>query len=128
MLKIQKGENETMNSPESILRKARETYGDKNQIIVSIEECNELSAILAKFARYHNSSKAVLELKSRVLDEVSDVLIVLEHVKAIFNITEEEIISRRNQKLERLERWLDTSTDMEQTTIDREIHDIGENK
>lgn len=103
------------------LKRARETYGDINQIIVSIEEFNELSAILAKFSRYHNKSTAVHELKSKVVDEVADVTIVLEHVKAIFEISEKELGKRMEKKIERLDKWLDTSDDMEQTTIDREI-------
>lgn len=110
------------------LKKARETYGDINQIIVSIEECNELSAILAKFSRYHNKSTAINELKSKVIDEVADVTIVLEHVKAIFEISENELGKRMEKKIERLDRWLATSNDMEQTTIDRKISNTEENK
>lgn len=108
---------------ENLLKKARDTYGDKNQIIVSIEECNELSAILAKFARYQDEDKAIAELRNNVLDEVADVTVVLEHVKAIFNITNNNVAHRVDQKLERLGRWLNTSDSMEQTTIDREIHE-----
>ena len=84
---------------QKLLQKARDTYGSKNQIIVSIEECNELSAILAKFARYHNSDTAATTLKPQVLDEVADVYVVLEHVKAIFNITNTEILERAEKKL-----------------------------
>ena len=105
------------------LKRARETYGDINQIIVSIEECNELSAILAKFSRYHNKSTAINELKSKVVDEVADVTIVLEHVKAIFEISEDELGKRMEKKIERLDRWLKSSNDMEQTTIDRKVDD-----
>ena len=106
-----------------VLQKARDTYGDKNQIVVSIEECNELSAILAKFVRYHNEDTAVFELKDKVIDEVADVYVVLEHVKAIFGIRENELAARLDKKIDRLERWLKTSDDMEQTTIDRKISD-----
>ena len=106
-----------------ILRRARKTYGKRNQIIVSIEECNELSAILAKFARYHEPATAVEKLKPNVIDEVSDVLIVLEHVKAIFGITDEDLCARMEKKIARLDKWLNTSNDIEQTTIDRKIPD-----
>lgn len=104
-----------------VLQKARDTYGDKNQIIVSIEECNELSAILAKFTRYHDSDTAISELKDKVLDEVTDVYVVLEHVKAIFGITQSELALRLDKKIDRLDRWLKTNSDMEQTTKDRRI-------
>lgn len=105
------------------LKQARSTYGSKNQIIVSIEECNELSAILAKYARYHDDESAIKELKSKVVDEAADVYIVLEHVKAIFDISDYELVSRMDKKIERLARWLNTSNDMEQTTIDRKVDD-----
>lgn len=104
-----------------VLKKARATYGDKNQVIVSIEECNELSAILAKFARYHSTETAITELKSKVIDEVADVYIILEHVKAIFDISPAELIGRMEKKIDRLDRWLKTSDDQEQTTRDRKI-------
>ena len=39
----------------NILAKARETYGDKNQIIVSVEELCELACKLAKIARFKGS-------------------------------------------------------------------------
>lgn len=106
---------------EENLARARAVYGDKNQIIVSIEECCELAAILAKFARYHNSETAVQELKPQVLDEVADVLIVLDHVTNIFEISDEEVKSRIMTKVERLQRWLQESNEFEQTTRDRKV-------
>lgn len=109
-----------MNMKEA-LAKAREVYGDKNQVIVSIEECCELAAILAKFARYHNSETAVQELKPQVLDEVADVFIVIDHVTNIFGISDEELTSRMEAKIERLKRWLQESNEFEQTTRDRKV-------
>ena len=103
------------------LKNARNTYGSKNQIVVSIEECNELSAILAKFVRYHDEETAIKELGTKVLDEVADVTVILEHVKAVFGLSDYKVGERIEQKISRLERWLKTSSDMEQTTIDREV-------
>ena len=45
-----------------ILKRARDTYGNKNQILVCIEELNELACVLAKFPRYNNEEDAVEKL------------------------------------------------------------------
>lgn len=103
------------------LEKARQVYGAKNQILVSIEELNELAAVLAKFPRYEKEDNAVEFLHDKVLDEVADVYTILEHVKAIFNFTQEEIDAQIEKKLTRLRRWLDDSKSMEQTVKDRKV-------
>ena len=55
------------------LEKARQTYGNKNQIMVCMEELNELSCVLAKFPRYEDEQKATQDLHDKALDEVADV-------------------------------------------------------
>lgn len=104
-----------------ILKKAREVYGDKNQILVAIEELNELACICAKYPRYTNKEKAVTELREKVIDELADVCIVMDHIEAIFDVTDTDIWMRALKKGERVERWLKASTSMEQTTRDRKV-------
>ena len=106
---------------QELLQKARDTYGDKNQILVCMEELNELSCVLAKYPRYEDSKKATEELRNKIIDEVADVYIILEHVKAITCISNSEIEDRASSKLERLERWLNHSKSMEETVRDREV-------
>ena len=105
----------------TILERARATYGNKNQIMVCIEELNELACVLAKYPRYEDEKKAALTLYDKVLDEVADVEIILEHVKAIFEIDPTGLKLRKVSKLERLNRWLSKSNGMEQTTVDRSV-------
>lgn len=109
----------------NVLEKARETYGVNNQILVCIEELNELACVLAKFPRYENPEQASIELHKKALDEVADVEIILCHVKSIFGLTGEEILTRKEAKLERLGRWLNESNSMRQTTVDREVIEKG---
>lgn len=106
---------------ENILRKARETYGNKNQILVCIEELNELACVLAKYPRYENEEEATQKLKDSVLDEVADVLIILDHIQNILGLKDEEIGTRIELKVERLERWLRKSDSMQQTLEDRKV-------
>lgn len=105
----------------STLEKARQTYGNKKQILVCMEELNELAAVLAKFPRYDSEEEAVTELYQKTLDEVADVMIILEHVKAIYDMPTADIEDRICKKLERLNRWLSHSDSSEETVHDRYV-------
>lgn len=104
-----------------VLSHAREVYGEKNQILVAIEELNELACVCAKYPRYEDKDTAVENLREKVIDEMADVCIVLDHIQAIFNVSDTEIWQRAMKKGERVERWLQKSTSMEQTTRDRKV-------
>lgn len=113
---------EQANNIATTLAKARETYGNTTQILVAIEELNELACVLAKFPRYDSEYEARLDLHQKAVDEVADVEIILHHVKAIFNLNQEEIDARKIAKTERLQRWLDNSPSMQRTVEDRTIN------
>lgn len=112
---------EQVNNIATTLAKARDVYGNKNQILVAIEELNELACVLAKFPRYDSEYEAQLDLHQKAIDEVADVEIILHHVKAIFNLNQEEIDVRKVAKVERVQRWLDNSTSMQRTVEDRTV-------
>lgn len=109
-------------SIKEILEKARTTYGNRNQILVCIEELNELACVLAKYPRYEDEATARKELYSKVLDEVADVIIILDHVQSIIGVTDKSIRERIELKIERLNRWLKKSDKMQETIDDREIN------
>lgn len=113
---------EQANSIATTLAKARETYGSTTQILVAIEELNELACVLAKFPRYDSEYEAQLELHQKAIDEVADVEIILHHVKAIFNLNQEEVDARKIAKTERLQRWLNNSPSMQRTVEDRTVN------
>lgn len=104
-----------------VLETARKVYGNKNQILVCIEELNELACVLAKFPRYEDEDEAREKLTEKVIDEVADVMIILDHVQKIFGIPDEAIADRIMKKIERLERWLKNSTSMQRTLEDRVV-------
>ena len=108
---------EQANSIATTLAKARETYGSTTQILVAIEELNELACVLAKFPRYDSEYEAQLDLHQKAIDEE----IILHHVKAIFNLNQEEIDARKIAKTERLQRWLNNSHSMQRTVEDRTV-------
>lgn len=107
-----------------VLETARKVYGNKNQILVCIEELNELACVLAKFPRYEDEDEAREKLMDKALDEVADVLIILEHVQKIFELTDEGIADRMLKKIERLDRWLKNSTSMQRTLEDRAVGEV----
>lgn len=109
-----------------VLAKARATYGSKNQISVAIEELNELACVLCKFIRYEQEEAAVDALYNKVLDEMADVLVVTDHIRAIFDMPERVIENRAEAKVARVRNWLEKSNSMEQTTVDREVPDQTE--
>ena len=86
-----------------------------------IEELNELACVLAKYPRYEEEQKARIDLHDSVLDEVADVMIILDHIQNIFELSDKEIHSRVLAKVGRLERWLKESNSMQQTIEDRAV-------
>lgn len=104
-----------------ILKKARDTYGDTTQILISVEELCELACVCAKFPRFEDSDIARNKLHKQALDEVADTLIVLDHIVHIFDLTPVELGERVEAKIARLDRWLHTSTSQSQTMMDRKV-------
>lgn len=111
----------TNNNTKEVLKMARQTYGNRNQISVAIEELCELCCALSKYVRYDDDDKGVQETREKVIDELADVYIVIEHIKAIYNVTPEEIGTIQRAKIARLERWLRNSASLEYSTVDREV-------
>ena len=109
-----------------ILKTARETYGKKNQILVCMEELNELACVLAKYPRYEDEDKATHELHDKILDEYADVLIIMDHVKNIADLSDTEIRNRVSAKIDRLNRWLNHSDSMQETVDDRKVVETPE--
>lgn len=103
------------------LQTARETYGPFRQIGVAAEECTELAKELIKAFRFDDFSTAVEKTKENVVDEVADVLIILDHVIKLYNITAQDISPHIEQKMTRLRYWLEHDDRMEFTTEYRNL-------
>lgn len=104
-----------------LLHRARVTYGAHKQIGVAAEECTELAKELIKAFRYDSFDDVVKNTKENVVDEVADVLIVLDHVFNLFNITAGDLQPHITKKLQRLEYWLNNSSSIEFTTRCRTV-------
>lgn len=107
----------------NILEEVRQTYGYQKQLAVAIEELNELSAICSKYFRFDSHEEAMMDpdLRGKILDEVSDVEIVLNHVKCIFELSQAETTRVKKSKVKRIKRWLDNSSSSQYSIKDRSL-------
>lgn len=103
------------------LAQAREKFGERNQIAVAAEECCELAKELLKYMRYGSHEKAVADTRKAVAGEVADVIIVLDHVLEIFQISDEDLSAEIGLKMGRVKKWLASDEGMEITTKLREL-------
>jgi NTP pyrophosphatase (non-canonical NTP hydrolase) len=110
-----------------LLTRAQDIYGYANQVTVATEELCELAQVLCKYPRYPDHQTASGAIRPKVVEEIADVIICLQHLYLIFNIESDELDRVMDAKLERLQRWLDASDDFYQSTIDREVKQLGDN-
>ena len=86
-----------------ILNKAIEHFGASNQLTVATEELCELAKELCKAKRKIDAGETI-QNRTQIIEEFSDVLIVLEQVRIIFDIKEKEIKDSTKSKLGRLKK------------------------
>ena len=79
----------------TVLKEAIETYGAEAQLNVAIEELSELIKEVCKHKRYANNRAAIVE-------EMADCYIMLEQMKMIFGLSEEDIKNQMSRKVDRL--------------------------
>ena len=79
-----------------ICQKAINTFGERQQMIKTIEECNELSTVLAQTFTKPNDVPV-----GDILTEIADVEIMIQQLRIIFG--NDEIDKYKDQKLNRLE-------------------------
>lgn len=85
---------------QNVIKRALATYGTTYQLVVAIEELSELQKEITKTIRDISN-------KEHLIEELADVEIVLEELKMILNINQEEVDTIKSQKIKRLENRLD---------------------
>lgn len=83
---------------ETTLQKALRVFGHLKQAIKANEELNELGIELT---RYAIDDKRFDRIK--VLEEITDVEIMLKQLKIMFNYTDDELFEMKAKKLAKLE-------------------------
>lgn len=80
-----------------ILQEAIKHYGAELQVNVAIEEMSELTKELCKSLRYKAN-------RNNITEEIADVLIMIEQLKIIFQLSPAAIENVKEYKLLRLEK------------------------
>jgi NTP pyrophosphatase (non-canonical NTP hydrolase) len=88
-----------INIDKKLLKQALIKWGEPIQLIMVMEEASELTKEISKYFRGENNRKNIIE-------EVGDVYIMLEQMKIIFNINDNELDANINKKMKKLEEKL----------------------
>lgn len=80
---------------DDVLNAIIDVNGDDFQLGIAMEECAELIQAISKYRRYGDNYQSVAE-------EIADVLMVIEQVKRICNLTDASIDLIRAEKMNRL--------------------------
>lgn len=102
----QDGRGRKGNMNRQVLRKALRIYGESNQIIKLGEEIGELLQAVSKFHWRSNSYDSPGEqaaFRKAVVTEVADVMVMLEQVKLMVEIDDDELSEEITRKVERLD-------------------------
>ncbi len=86
---------------ENFLRFCIDHFGEQKQQAVCIEEMAELTQQLCKFMIDHKNKR-----REKLVEEYTDVLIMLNQIKIIYKITDKEVEELRNYKLDRLDKYI----------------------
>ena len=95
-----------------VVKKSIEHYGKEVQSTVCMEECAELIQAISKEKRGKSD-------KDHLAEEMADVIICIEMLKQIYNITEDEIYSWVITKQERIIRRIEKDTQSTKTNAER---------
>lgn len=74
-----------------VIKSMIDKFGEDSQIDVCIEEMSELTKELIKYKRAKIHKNENNPRRKFVLEEIGDVLFMIEYLKYIFNISEEEV-------------------------------------
>ena len=95
-----------------VVQRSIEHYGKDVQSTVCMEECAELIQAISKEKRGNSD-------KDHLSEEMADVIICIEMLKQIYNITEDEIYSWVITKQERIIRRIEKDTQSTKTNAER---------
>jgi len=73
----------------------KELYGIDKQCLVACEECGELIQAISKMRR----NPYAPSVRDRLIDEISDVSIMIEQIAFLFDISDEEIEAQKEHKI-----------------------------
>lgn len=76
-------------------------YGITNQLGIAMEECAELIQAISKMNRTDGDAKEYLKSKLNLEEEIADVMVCIDQIKNIYNISDSKISELANYKINR---------------------------
>ena len=78
-------------------------FGEEKQMLKCVEELNELAQAICKYMSpcFRDSSKHEEKGIENIIEEISDVEIMIEQLKFILNINDDDVRKMKNYKLHR---------------------------
>lgn len=92
-----------MNDMKKVLLKGIETYGEREQSAIAMEECGELIHAINKYHRKNSN-----ENRKNLVEEIADVLTTIETLKIMYNLGEDEIKEWQKAKVFRFKQRLES--------------------
>lgn len=76
-------------------------YGITNQLGIAMEECAELIQAISKMNRTDGYAEEYLKSKINLEEEIADVMVCIDQIKTIYNISDSKISELANYKINR---------------------------
>lgn len=99
-----------MGIKEQVFKQSIEIYGKEAQSRQVMEECAELIQAVNKMLRYEDRP-AEPEYYANLVEEISDVEIMLYQLKVMFNVSDDEVFKVKIQKAKREQERLEKLND-----------------
>ena len=78
-----------------------EHYGVRNQLGIAMEECAELIQAISKMNRTDGDAEKYTKSKLHLEEEIADVIVCINQLKSIYNISDSRISELANYKINR---------------------------
>ena len=78
-----------------------EHYGVRNQLGIAMEECAELIQAISKMNRTDGDAEEYMKSKFHLEEEIADVIVCINQLKTIYNISDSRISELANYKINR---------------------------
>lgn len=76
-------------------------YGVSSQLGIAQEECAELIQAISKIARGKNNPDGYFELKDHLVEEMADVIVCINQLQQMFDISDKQLEMEINVKINR---------------------------
>jgi len=92
---------------EKVFQECVDLWGEVSQILMAVEELNELSVELLHALRANKPFDI-----DRITEEIADVDLMIDQLKFIFSISDEDLHKAREKKIQRLKEIIESEKEV----------------